>query len=494
MTSELSSLINCLKTYTPIGTDIRPQALGFIIDYKRFVNTLENINNMIGLEMIKNQITDQVKSFIVEYRRFGNPTNKQKLHTLLYGPPGCGKTKIGEYLAELWVCSGCLPVATKGDQKIFHNQPDVSGISSILAPKLNLKTDETEKVSLRQNLAIQTAQLRQCQQRIQNTTAIINNILTQYNNVRKKVKAKVPDHEAQIQAKFQEIKKNLKEINGEAVVSNIETPEILPVTIPKFPGLRSIFGNSNPPLLPQIPNNILSPLKIEEPLKPLAKFSRLTKGDFVGKYQGHTTDQVRKVLLEHIGGVIMIDEVYNLCTSSQDDFGKEALTEINNFMDTFSDKIIFIFAGYRKDIEETVLKVQPGLVRRFNWTFEIKEYSAQEINLIFQQQLKNKLSLVPSDETSEKLATFFKDNVSKFPHFGGDTERLCDTVKETFNQEYWKSALDDTISKENYNNLFTNIDFNCIKNAFKKYLANSSKERQEIDKIKGEKLYGLMYT
>lgn len=528
MSSELLSLINDLKTYKPMGTDIQPHALGFIIDYKRFVCTLENINNMVGLNTIKNQIADQVKSFIVEYRKCGNPTNGQKLHTLLYGPPGCGKTQIGEYLSELWASSGCLPPANKND-RLFHHQPEISGS---LAPKLNLKSDDnklfhdTEKVSLRQNLAIQSAQLRQCQQKIQTTTVVINGILTQFNNVRKKVKSKVPDHEGHIQAKFQEIKKNLREITGGAVVVTNSTnqdliklcntpigksaPEILPVTVPKIPGHRSMFGNSHPPLLPQVPsildaNNILSQLasiiKTEapaEPPKPLAKFTRLTKGDLVGKFQGHTTDQVRKVLLEHVGGVVMIDEAYNLCTSAQDDFGKEALTEINNFMDTWPDKIIFIFAGYRKDIEEGILKIQPGLDRRFNWTFEINEYSPQELNLIFQQQLKTRLALSPGDETLKRLEDFFKNNASKFPHYGGDTERLCDTVKETFNKQNWKIALDDNISQEDFNKLFTTINFDCIQASFDKYLDNSVKAKEEEDKKRKEekdrKLYGHIYS
>jgi hypothetical protein len=521
MTSDLSSLITHLKKYRPIGTTTQPCALGFIVDYKRFVNVLEKINDMIALQVIKDQIADQVSSFIVNYRRYGKPTNKRKLHTLLYGPSGCGKTQIGEYLAELWATSGCLPPKESGDEKLFVHQPEVK-VNNSLAPKLNLQSDklinDAEKVALRQNLIIQSSQVKQYQQKMQATIITINNTLTQFNNVRKKVKSKTPDHEGQIQAKFQEIKKNLREITGGTILISQEVknspvgrnaPEILPVTVPKFPGLRSIFGNTHPPLLPQIPttpdNNILSQLssliKSELPDVPKApvKFSRVTKGDLVGKFQGHTTDQVRKILLEHVGGVLMIDEAYNLCTSVQDDFGKEALTEIINFMTTHPDRIIFIFAGYRKEMEDTILKIQPGLTRRFNWTFEIKEYTPQELNLIFQQQLKNKSDIFAlSNETSVQLEKFFKDNASKFPFFGGDTERLCDMVEETFNQKNWLIALDDSITQENYNKLFTDIDFDCITKSFEKYLENSVKHREENDrKLKEEKekeLYSHIYS
>lgn len=534
MTCELSSLISRLKTYQPIGTNKRPHALGFITDYVRFVNTLENIETMIGLTDTKKQIAHQVKSFIVNYRRFETPTHGQKLHTLLYGPPGCGKTQLGQYLAELWACSGCLPRSDRvenNDVKLFHHQPQSqSQNSQSVGPQLLRDVTsitpsvDTEKITLRQNLAIKEAQNRQFQQQILSIHTKLSDILTIFNNVRKKVRAKIPDHEHKIQAKFQQIKTNLRDMSGRSFttdnslsntnthlsnlswsgslknspINNNKAPEILPVTLPKIAGLRSVFGSSHPPLLPQLPRiddpvgintkDILSQLPPVNSNKPIAKFVRITRGDLIGKYQGHTTDQVRKVLLEHVGGVVMIDEAYTLCTSSQDDFGKEALTEIINFMTTWPDKIIFIFAGYRREMEEGILKLQPGLSRRFNWTFEITGYDDKELSLIFQQQIKtrsnNSISL--SDETIQQLDRFFKTNVKKFPHFGGDTETFCDIVRETFNQQNWLAALDDSITQESYNQLFREIDFDTIQTSFDKYLASSAKQKEEERKKKND--------
>lgn len=503
MASELLSLISRLKMYQPIGTNTRPHALGFIVDYKRFISTLENIKEMIGLESAKRQIAHQVESFIVNYRRYNTPTNGQKLHTLLCGPPGCGKTQLGRYLAELWATSGCLSQDTKNVQLFAYRPEQANGPKQLTFQN----STDSEKVTLRQTLAIREAQLRQFQQKIQTTNIAVNDVLTQFNNVRKKVHSKSPDHEQRIQAKFQEIKKKLRDVTeqraSERAASVLLTessssskpsaPEILPVTIPKVPGVRSTFGTSTPPLLPHLPNLIdpntilaqLPSIEKHEPVKPLAKFTRLTKGDLIGKYQGHTNDQVRKILQEHIGGVVMIDEAYNLCTSGQDDFGKEILTEIIDFMTTWPDKIIFIFAGYRKEMEETILKFQPGLARRFKLNFDIEAYTAQELNLIFQQQLK-KHELTLTQETLTQLDKFFTDNVEKFPHFGGDTERFCDFVDETFNQRHWLAALDDNMSSDDYNKLFTSLGLDCITESFQKYLQHSVKEKEEDRKKKDE--------
>ena len=84
------------------------------------------------------------------------------------------------------------------------------------------------------------------------------------------------------------------------------------------------------------------------------------------------------------------------------------------------------------------------------------------------------------------MEEFFKDNASKFPHYGGDTERLCDSVRETFNQQNWITALDDELSSEDYNRLFLDISFDCIKASFDKYLENSVKEKEEAEKKKKE--------
>lgn len=527
MASELSSLISHLKTYQPFGDNKRPQALGFIIDYVRFVKTLENIEAMIGLTGVKKQIAHQVKSFIVNYRRFGTPTYGQKLHTLLYGPPGCGKTQLGQYLSELWACSGCLP-QDNNDVKLFHHQPSVNNQSLVsqLVRELSIAPSvDTEKITLRQNLAIKEAQNRQLQQQILSFNSKLGELLTMLNNVRKKVRAKSPDHEQRIQAKFQKIKTILREMSGRksqdtnnegsranhssslswfalakdlsTILNSTKAPDILPVTLPKIAGFRSVFGSSQPPLLPKIPtSNKLTESgenvdNLSEPQKPIAKFVRLTRGDLIGKYQGHTTDQVRKVLLEHVGGVVMIDEAYTLCTSAQDDFGKEALTEIINFMTTWPDKIIFIFAGYRREIEEGIMKLQPGLARRFNWTFEITGYNDKELNLIFQQQIKNRSNNTASfsKETIVELEKFFKMNAKKFPHYGGDTEIFCDIVLETFNQQNWMTALDDSISQEEYNQLFREIDFDCIQTSFEKYLASSAKRKEEESLSKVQHIY-----
>ena len=498
MASELSSLISKLKSYQPIGQVRRPIALDFISDYHRFIKVLEDINGLVGLQRAKDQVRRQVKGFIVNCRRYGKPTNKELLHTLIYGPAGCGKTQLGEKLAELWAVSGCLPKDDGVNPFGAQQASQETNSGTINALQMILQTDN-EKTSLKQSIILKDVQIRQLREQIRTMAGNVSNILTQFNNVRKKVRAKIDKNEPKIQGKFQEVKEGLRQLlddSPNSSPSNREVkiePDILPVTIPKTPGVRSLFGGSQPPLLPQIQKStdpLLAQLStFKKPEKKPVKFIRVTRGDLIAKYQGHSTDNVRKLLSKYIGGVIMVDEAYNLLTSKNDDFGKEILTEIINFMTTWPDKIIFIFAGYKADMEETVLKFQQGLNRRFNWTFEISEYTSKELSAIFQRQIHQKYSdhkNLFSEETLKELESFFEKNKDKFPHFGGDTERFCNYLHEILSCQHWEKALDDTMPTDDYNHLFDKVDMKMIDLAFDEFLHNSVKEREEEARKKKE--------
>ena len=205
------------------------------------------------------------------------------------------------------------------------------------------------------------------------------------------------------------------------------------------------------------------------------KFAVVTRGDLVGKYQGQTARNISTLIQKYIGGVIMIDEAYSLTSGSHDDFGKEALTEINNIMSRYPDKVIFIFAGYRNQIEDGILKSQPGLARRFNWSLEITEYTAEEIFNIFMRQL-NEFNLTVSSGDKDKILKFFENNKSKFPHFGGDTKVFINFIRDVCYQKYWEIAIDSNFNSDNLKDEIETITYEHVQKAFKCYIDNSVSE------------------
>lgn len=150
-------------------------------------------------------------------------------------------------------------------------------------------------------------------------------------------------------------------------------------------------------------------------------FKIVSRENFIDKYSGWTATKTRKLLEESLGKVLFVDEAYSLVNGPQDNFGNEALTEINLFIDKYPNEIIIIFAGYKENLENTVFAVQPGLKRRFMWHFDCPGYSIEELYEIFKLQLKKKNWKIENDEESLNL---FKKYEFAFPAFGGDTSKL----------------------------------------------------------------------
>lgn len=70
----------------------------------KIVPALQDLNNMIGMEKVKNDIIDHVIYYILnlEYK------NNDYLHTIIDGPPGVGKTELAKILGKIYLGLGFL--------------------------------------------------------------------------------------------------------------------------------------------------------------------------------------------------------------------------------------------------------------------------------------------------------------------------------------------------------------------------------------------------
>lgn len=162
------------------------------------------------------------------------------------------------------------------------------------------------------------------------------------------------------------------------------------------------------------------------------EFTIVHRSDLVGTYMGHTANKTKKLLDKLSGSVIFIDEAYSLMNGEKDDYGKEALDQINAFLSEEKGKTIMILAGYEKELDERVFETNPGLRRRFGWTFTIEPYDADQLYSIFVSQLKK--HNWKCDKSVKKL---FHDNFDKFENAGGDTENIAFKAKLEYSKEFW---------------------------------------------------------
>lgn len=152
------------------------------------------------------------------------------------------------------------------------------------------------------------------------------------------------------------------------------------------------------------------------------RYAKTTRADWVGKYQGHSTQKAKRLIEGH--DVIFVDEAYSLVNgrSGDDMYGQEVLNEIVAAMTDEDQHTLFIFAGYKGDMEK-LYNANRGLERRFGYIFELNKPSAAELFLIFQKQLKKmKWKILKNDRN--KALEWFGTHAEHFKFGGGSTQQF----------------------------------------------------------------------
>ncbi len=115
----------------------------------------------------------------------------------------------------------------------------------------------------------------------------------------------------------------------------------------------------------------------------------VSRGDLVGRYSGETAIKTAEVCEKAYGGVLFIDEAYSLVNGEQDSFGLEAVSTLIQEMENNRDKLVVIFAGYSKEMDE-FMDSNSGIKSRIGRTIEFEDYNAEELIRIFYNCVEEK--------------------------------------------------------------------------------------------------------
>lgn len=77
-----------------------------IVKLYYLVEPLEKLNNLIGMKKVKKNIVNQIIFHLQELDDY----NEHMMHTVIYGPPGVGKTELGKILGDIYCELGILKV------------------------------------------------------------------------------------------------------------------------------------------------------------------------------------------------------------------------------------------------------------------------------------------------------------------------------------------------------------------------------------------------
>jgi len=156
------------------------------------------------------------------------------------------------------------------------------------------------------------------------------------------------------------------------------------------------------------------------------KFNIARRADLISEYLGGTTIKTLETLDKCKNGVILIDEAYSLGSNSgqEDMYAKECVDTLNQYLTENVDKIICIIAGYKKELDSCFFSLNPGLRRRFPWTFTIENYNSSELAEIYFKCLDEK-----QWETSckkEEIQELISRYITLFTGNGGDINNIIE--------------------------------------------------------------------
>ena len=137
--------------------------------------------------------------------------------------------------------------------------------------------------------------------------------------------------------------------------------------------------------------------------------------DFIGGTEANT----RSAINSASGGVLFIDEAYNLFVGSADkkDFGMRVIETLLTSLSADDTDMIVILAGYTDEMEQ-MLEANPGMKSRFPYVFHFEDYTPKELMQIGKMVLEREQYRI-TPEAEKKLAKYIINEYDhKDEHFG----------------------------------------------------------------------------
>lgn len=113
-------------------------------------------------------------------------------------------------------------------------------------------------------------------------------------------------------------------------------------------------------------------------------------GNFLkGMSPGESSKKTQMLIQKSIGGVLFIDEAYALLQKNGGVYGQEAIATIVKAMEDNRGDIVFIMAGYDKEMKE-LINSNPGITSRVKYYMQFKNYTVEELKDIFSSMANGK--------------------------------------------------------------------------------------------------------
>ena len=140
------------------------------------------------------------------------------------------------------------------------------------------------------------------------------------------------------------------------------------------------------------------------------KLVEVSVKDLVAEYVGQTAPKTMAVIEKSMNGVLFIDEAYTLATKNDNSYNAEAIATLIQAMENYRDKLVVIFAGYTKEMQD-FLDSNSGITSRIGYTLEFDDYTTDELIQIFLGMTKK-----AGFEVTEDAIDYLKEIIEKYRH------------------------------------------------------------------------------
>lgn len=154
---------------------------------------------------------------------------------------------------------------------------------------------------------------------------------------------------------------------------------------------------------------------------PSGQLVEVAPKDLKGQYMGHTGPKVDAVFDRAMGGVLFIDEAYDMWGGENDTFGNEAVTALIKNVEDRRGKLVVILAGYPREMG-IFATANPGIPSRFNVTVNFRDYNGAELAEIARRMVKGQGYALDADAERAVDRFFEKMYISRKKDFANARE------------------------------------------------------------------------
>ena len=184
-------------------------------------------------------------------------------------------------------------------------------------------------------------------------------------------------------------------------------------------------------------------------LLPSGHVVAVNREKLVAPYIGQTAPKTKEWIDQASGGILFIDEAYELSNKGGKDFGPEAIAVILEEMENRRGEFIVVIAGYSEEIKQ-FLETNPGLKSRFNQEFSLEDYSPEEMRQIALKLYQGKERTITADGLS-LLFQEFTDQWRKRDRFFANARSVRNLVELSLQQQAERCM---STSREQWNQTF----------------------------------------